>query len=471
MLRDLLGEGALSSIVVSRLGAVEVNQGKKRVQELVRRLFGFWLCALILVAVLGILCSPFIVMAMASGFARSPEKLALSIELTRLIFPFITFVGMSALTMGVLHHLKVFGWSTSASSFLNLSVILSLIAFYFLLGPEPSRMVYAVALAMLFGGFVQWLSMLPGFRRSGVSLIPSNPILAWREDAEVRKIFWLLGPAILGVASVQINVMVNHSFATWLDEASVTFIYYAFRVMQLPVGIVGVAVSTVLLPTLTKLHAENNKKEFSSELSQALLSVSFLTVPAIAGLYVLGKDLISFLYEHGRFDNRGTLGVWSALLGYLPGILPYVYNKNLTQAYYAKSDMKYPVTISMISIFLNALINYTFVFVFDWGVFGLTLGTSVVLMVNSILLFLGLLFKYKYQFFWKELVFKMLWILLASFAMIVFLKELELWISGNFLVLKVLLPTALGIIFYFLIYFSLKVFLKLDLRKIASFNN
>ena len=456
MLRDLLGEGSLSSIIVSRLGQVKEKKGKKAVKNLIQRLFGFWAVILCLISLLGMLFAPYLVQMMAWGFSDKVVLYQLTVDLTRKMFPFIGMVGLSALTMAVLHHHKIFGWSSAASSFLNLTIICISCYCYFSFNPSPESMVHYLVYAFLIGSVVQWVSMWPGLIKSKINFWPQNPFSFLWHDSEVNKVFLMLGPSILGVAAVQINVLVNHNYATFLSEGTVTHIYYSFRIMQLPVGIVGVAVSTVLLPKLSEYFSKNNTNAFSNEISTAITKVSFLTIPAIAGLSLVGDQLIIALYEHGKFSTQASSGVWLALQGYLIGILPYVFNKNLIQAFYARNDIKFPVLVSLISVLLNAGINYSLAFHFGMGAYGLTMGTSIVLAINTVALILGLKVKHQCTLNYKKIGLQLFLISIATIFMCITVVMIQSRINLNHQVFQLILETVAGLISYFAFTFILK---------------
>ena len=449
MLRDLLGEGALSSLVVAKLGHLKVQDGDQRVRLFIKRLFGFWGVSLSIIACIGILLSPQLVFIIASGFSEKPEQYQLTVELTRLMFPFIAFVGLSALTMGVLHHQKSFGWASAASSFLNLTIILGSSLCYFIFSPDIPDMVFYLAIIYVIGSLMQWASMWPGLIKSKTDILPANPIKFIGNDKDIKDIYLKLIPSIIGVAGVQINVLVNNNFASHLEEGTVTYMYYAFRIMQLPVGIVGVAVSTVLLPTLSEHFAKKDTNSFKNELTNALSKVLILSIPAIFGLCIIGPELIKVLYEHGQFSNTATTGVWIALQGYLIGILPYVFNKNLIQAYYARNDVKFPVIISLSSVAVNASINYLLAFKFGYGVFGLTLGTAIVLCFNTSALVLGLKIKHNtslnYTVFLKS--FFKIFVMSVVMTILVYLCKHNFHFENKYLNLA--LPTCVGLFSYF----------------------
>ena len=459
MLRDLLGEGALSSVVVARLGAI--GNDSERSKRLVRELMGFWMIVLGGVACLGVLGAPLLVKAIAYGFNR-PEQIELSIHLTRIIFPYVAIIGLAALSMGVLHHLRAFGWSSSASSFSNLSMIILLLGGAFFFKDNLHAMSTWIAISVVLSGLVQWATLLPGFKGSGISLVPLYKF----NDSEIWNIVKLLGPSVLSVAAVQINVAVNHGFASALEEGSASSVYYAFRIMSLPVGIVGVAVSTVLLPTLTGYVRDKRQEDFRLEIAQALITGSFLTIPAVAGLFVIGPNLIALLYQRGQFNSHHTQMVWLALQGFLFGVLPYVYNKSLVQAYFAHSDTKFPLKISLLSIAVNGGLNAYMVYGLCWGIRGLTLGTSGVLLCNSLMLMAGLKWKYGYAMPWPKIIPALSMMVGLSVLMALGIEFLSHY--GPQKVWVTLVYTALGGAFYLGLWFVIKKMAKWDFRKIRT---
>ena len=456
MLRDLLGEGALSSVVVSRLGQLKEKKGEEEVNILIRKLFGFWAIVLLFISIIGIIMAPILVKIIATGFGDKVELFDLTVRLTRRMFPFIGMIGISALTMGVLHHKKIFGWSSAASSFLNLSIItLASICFYNF-NPDATEMVFFLVYAFLIGSVFQWMSMWPGLYKTKTSIVPINPLTFLWKDPEVNKIFLMLGPSILGVAAVQINVLVNHNYASNLISGTITHHYYSFRLMQLPVGIVGVAVSTVLLPKLSEYFANQKHQQFEGEVSTALSKVAFLCIPAVAGLSMIGPELIAVLYERGEFTATATAGVWLALQGALLGILPYAWNKNLIQAFYARNDIRYPMFVSLSSILLNAGLNAYLAFKLDWGVFGLTLGTSIVLTTNTLALICGLSFRHKINLKFKPMIIQIATIIVATSFMILMILWIRNILPQDNKIVRLIIDTCVGLGSYFLIQFIFK---------------
>lgn len=458
MLRDLLGEGALSSVVVARLGQVE----EQRQGPLVRQLMGFWLLVLGCVCLAGILLAPHLVGWIAGGLEG--EAAELTTDLTRILFPYILLVGLAAMTMGILHQRRIFGWSTSASSFGNLTVIFGMLLIGNFVAGEAHELAYWISACVLLAGLAQWCSQFPGLRGTGLKLWPSFRFT----DPEVKRVFALLGPSVLAVSAVQINVMVNVNYASELKIAGgLAALYFSFRLMQLPVGIVGVAVSTVLLPTLTDMAKGSKVVEMGREMGGALAGVLFLALPAVGGLWVLGPDLIALLYEHGRFDAAATERVWTCLQGFLWGILPYAFNKNLMQGFFAHSDTRTPLVVSTMSIGVNAALNHHLAFNLGWGLWGLTLGTSGVLAFNTLGLWLGLQWKHGIVLPIGELMKNVVLCVLLSCAMVGTLMWLRPMLTETWPLVRVVILTSAGAMLYLGPVLALKVLLGWDLRRLG----
>lgn len=461
MLRDLVAEGSLSPIVVSRLAKTEAQEGRARTLQLIRRLFAFWGLALLLIALLGILLAPILVSLIGRGF-QDEAQVALAVRLTRIIFPYIILVSLAALTMGVLHHYKSFGWASIGSSCSNITVILISLGLVAWWGRDELTAVYAITFAMLCGGLMQWVSAWPGVFKKKVSILPEFCF----DDPEVKKVLMLIGPSVIGVSAIQINVAVNHAYASHIETGAVTALYYSFRVMQLPVGIVGVAVSTVLLPTLSGYFQDSDDHRFIGAIKKALVDVSFLAIPAIAGLLVLGEPLVGMLYERGKFTSADTVLTARALLGFSLGILAYVYNKNLIQAYFSRNDIRFTVLVSIFSMGINAGINYTLTFVLSWGILGLTTGTSLVLWINCMILALGLHFRHKLWVVDFKMLRALVLMIFCSAIMAFVLLKLKEGFEPKGQTVMVLSLTATGLVVYFGGCFLLKRVLRRDVREI-----
>lgn len=400
LFRDLFAEGALSAAFVKTFAQKLDKDGEVPAWRLASLVF----CALTLivgvVTCAGVLAAPWIVDAIAPGF--SPEKAALATSLTRVMFPFLLMVALAAVAMGILNARGVFGIPAMASTFFNIgSIVVGLVA-AFALAPElmiattkavlagetppmdadaARRAILGMALGVLVGGLLQFTCQIPALRRAGFRF---SAILDWK-DPGLRAVFALMVPAILGTAATQVNVFVNNNFASRLGDGPVSWLNYAFRLMQFPIGVFGVAIATATLPSIARAAGRDRTDEFSRTLTSSLSLALFLTVPSAVGLAVLGEPIIALVYERGRFDHADTIATAQALSCYALGLVGYSLIKILAPAFYAVDDAKTPARVSLLSIAVNFALCALFVGPF--GHRGLALSTSIVATANALLLF------------------------------------------------------------------------------------
>jgi putative peptidoglycan lipid II flippase len=331
---------------------------------------------------LGIVFAPAVIHVLAPGFA--PDKAELTILLTRIMFPFILLVSLAALAMGMLNAKNVFGVPAMASSYFNLGSIIGGAGFGYLLDPHfGSRALIGLALGTLVGGMGQLLVQVPSLVRVGFKF---RPDFNWH-DPGVRNILALMGPATIAASAVQVNVAVNSGFASSLGDGPMTWLNIAFRLMQLPLGLFGVAIATVTLPLVSRSAALGNSAEFRGALAHSLRLVLLLTIPSAIGLIILAEPIISLIYQHGRFTAEATRQTASALRFYAIGLVGYSGVKVLAPAFYAINKRNLPMLVSLFSIAVNFGLNWFFRFRLGWGHQGLALSTSVVAITNFVLLY------------------------------------------------------------------------------------
>jgi putative peptidoglycan lipid II flippase len=389
MLRDLFAEGALSTAFVttfSRRIATDDDASAWRLASKVATLTLVFMSAL---TVLGIIGAPVLIQILAPGFPA--EKAALTIQLTRIMFPFILLVSLAALVMGMLNAKNVFGIPAMASSFFNLGSIIGGVTLCYWLDPQPDwrhphfgeRGLMGLAIATLIGGLLQLLVQLPSLGRVGFRF---RPDFNWR-DPGVRTILVLMGPAIIAASAVQVNVAVNSGFASALGDGPMTWLNIAFRLMQLPLGIFGVAIATVTLPLVSRSAALGNKAEFRGALAHAMRLVMLLTIPSAIGLVILAEPIIGLIYQHGQFTADATVHTAEALRFYAIGLVGYSAVKVLAPAFYALDKRNLPMLVSLGSIAVNFCLNWFFTFHLQFGHRGLALSTSLVAITNFLLLY------------------------------------------------------------------------------------
>jgi putative peptidoglycan lipid II flippase len=384
LLRDLFAEGALSTAFVTVFSKKIVAEGESAAWKLANKVATLASIFMSAIVVGGILIAPLLVKFLAPGFENTPGKTELTVQLAQLMYPFILLVSLGALVMGMLNARNVFGVPAMASSFFNIGSIVGGVTLGWWLDPTfGPKALYGLALGTVIGGALQLGVQLPSLRRLGYHF---RPDFDWKDDG-VRAILRTMGPAIIAASSVQVNVMVNTWFASWLEDGTAYRLNIAFRLMQLPLGIFGVAIGTVTLPLLSRIAATGDRGEFGVVLGRGMRLAFVLTLPATVGLMMLSRPIISLLYEHGKFSAHATDQAAIALQGYALGLCAYSALKILSPAFYAIDKRRTPMMISFISIALNAFVNWLFAFKLKWEIQGLAMGTGCVAMANFLMLY------------------------------------------------------------------------------------
>ena len=383
--RDLFAEGALSSAFVPIFSQTLAQKGRKEAAILSNLVATALILIVGVFCVLGVIFSPALVDLLAEGFHNVPGKFDLAVHMTRVMFPFLLLVALAAQAMGVLNACNRFAVPALASTFFNLgSVTFGLILGYWLAPWLRIQPITGMAIGVVLGGALQLVWQLPSLRSQGFSFHPS---FDWNHPG-LRKIIALMGPAILGNAAVQINVMVNTNFASQIPgNGPVSWLGYAFRFMQLPLGLFGVAIASATLPSISRSAGAGNFDEFRRTLSRSLGMVFLLTVPSSVGLIVLGKSMIGAIYQGGKFRAFDTQQTALALSCYAIGLAGYSALKVLNPAFYALHDARTPMIISLISIAVNYGTASFLLTSTHLGHAGLALSTSTVAIVGAVALF------------------------------------------------------------------------------------
>jgi putative peptidoglycan lipid II flippase len=387
LLRDLFAEGALSTAFVTTFTKTLEKDGEARAWRLANLVITLQFVVLGVIVVAGVLGASGVVsfFDLANVLARkatvpmSPEKRELVESLTRIMFPFILLVSAAAVWMGLLNARGRFGLPAAASIFFNLgSIVTGLLAAWLI---DPSfgvGSIYGMAVGVLAGGALQWWIQVPAARREGFRLRP-----AWdMKDPRLREVLGLLGPAVIGASAVQVNVLINASFAASLGDGPVSWLEYAFRLMQFPIGLLGVAIATVTLPLVSRHAAMDDMGKFRSNLAHSTRLAFTLTLPAAVGLAVLAEPLVALLYQRGRFSAADTQSTALALRAYAIGLAGYASIKVVAPAFAAIGKAGIPSRVSIIGIVINFLLNLAFVRMTPLRHAGLALSTSLVALVN-----------------------------------------------------------------------------------------
>jgi putative peptidoglycan lipid II flippase len=349
LLRRLLAEGSLTIAFIPVFTEYLTTRTKKDAFDLARIVLTLLTFILIIVTVLGVLFSPWIVRIQAFGFGGSGVKYDLTVLLTRITFPYIFFISIVAFFMGVLNSLRHFAAPAAAPIFLNVGIIG---AAYFI-SPRLPDPIVGVAIGVLIGGIIQVCLQIPWIAKEGLKLF-----FRWQPDhPAVKKIGLLMLPAIFGSAVYQLNSYIGTLLASFLAEGSVSWLYYADRLVQFPLGVFAIAISTAALPSLSAQAANKDLEKFGDILSHAMRMVFFITLPATVGLIILGKPIIRVLLERGAFDTVSTLMTNRALVFYALGLLAFSGIRIMVSAFYALQDTKTPVKIAVVAFLTNLIFS------------------------------------------------------------------------------------------------------------------
>jgi putative peptidoglycan lipid II flippase len=383
LLRDLFAEGALSTAFVTTFSKTIARGGDEAAWRLANKVATMTALVLGALCVLGMVFSDSLVGLLAPGFDH--DKAALTAHLTRIMFPFILLVSIAALVMGMLNAKNVFGVPAMASSFFNIGSIIGGLALGYWIDPHFGiRALIGLAFATVIGGALQLAVQLPSLARLGYRF---RPDLRWR-DAGVKAVLLLMGPSVIAASTTQFNVLINSIFASGLEDGAIFWLAAAFRLMQLPLGVFGVALGSVTLPLLSRLVVAGRMDAFRSELARAMRWALLLTLPATAGLMMLAEPIISVVYQHGKFDAYQAAQAAGALRFYAIGLAGYAALKVLVNAFYALDRRKTPMLVSFLAVGLNLLFNWIFTVRLGWGHRGLAFSTGCIATFNFLLLYL-----------------------------------------------------------------------------------
>ena len=403
LLRDLFAEGALSAAFVTTFSQTITRQGERAAWRLASLVNNLLIVILSLIVLLGIIFAPQVVNLLIDPAAAPADPLTaartydLAVRMTRIMFPFLLMVSLAAVAMGILNTRDRYGVPASASTLFNVGSILGGLFCAWLMAPDyVSRVIHGgsfdadgaaaaitgMAIGTLFGGILQWLIQVPSLRAVGYRW---EPIIDLRDEG-VRQVMRLMAPAIIGTAALQINVFVNTKFASGLGEGPVSWLSYAFRLIYLPIGIFGVAISTATLPVASRAVALENLGEFRKTIASSLRLTFLLTIPSAVGLIVLSHPIIALIFERGQFDAEDTRQTALALCFNAIGLTAYSAVRVLAPSFYALKETRIPMIVSLVSIVINYFVATLTVNHLGIGHRGLALSISVVAIVNFLLL-------------------------------------------------------------------------------------
>lgn len=381
LLRRLLGEGSLSASFIPVLSQYYHTKSKEETQELISVVFTALAIVLAALTLLGMIFAPQIVNLIAFGFTRDPEKLAITVSLTRLMFPFLLFVCLAAFLLGVANTFNAFFIPAMAPASLSIAEI----GFIMGIAPlmTPDNQIKGLAISVIVGGLGQFLIQWPQVRNLGWKL-------KWKVNFKhpaIRQIGNLMLPSMVGLSVDQVNAFVDTMIASFLAQGSITALYYSNRIMQLPLAIFGLALSTAALPAMARSVAEKNIPAVKDTLNYSIRQILFILVPSAVALMVIGMPIISVLFERGEFDRHATLLTSSALLFYSLGLPAYAIAKVFASGFYAFQETKTPVKVAMGAVTLNIILSL--ILMRPLGVGGLALAAALASYFNvAVLCFL-----------------------------------------------------------------------------------
>lgn len=428
LLRRIFAEGAFSQAFVPILAEYKTQKGEEATRTFVAYVAGQLTLILALVTLLGVLAAPWIVWASAPGFSDNPERFELTSDLLRVTFPYILLISLSSFASALLNTWNRFAVPAFVPTLLNVSMIV----FALFLTPYFDPPIMAMGWAVLVGGLLQLLYQLPHLRKIGLLVLPRLNL----RDSGVWRVLRQMGPAILGVSVAQISLIINTIFASFLVAGSVSWMYYADRLMELPSGVLGVALGTILLPSLAKTHAAEDPAAYSKLLDWGLRLCILLALPCALALALLAEPLVVSLFQYGNFTATDADMTQRALLAYSLGLMGMLLVKVLAPAFYARQDIRTPVRIAMFTLLMTQVMNLLFIFVIPLAHAGLALSIGLAACLNAGLLFWKLRARgfYQPQPGWAMFFSKLLAALLVMVVVLVgMLWLMPAWSDGNML--------------------------------------
>ncbi|OGS46056.1 MAG: murein biosynthesis integral membrane protein MurJ [Elusimicrobia bacterium RIFOXYD2_FULL_34_15] len=455
LFRRLLGEGSLSSSFVPVFTDYISTKDEEESKKLFSVVFTTLLFTLLVVTLIGIVFAPQLTRIIAYGFEKNPDKLALTISLTRLMFPALLFACIAAFLLAVLNSLKSFFIPAVSPAVLSVAEIVFILGIARFILKESQ--IKGLAIAVLVGGLLQFLIMMPSIKKHGFSF---KPILNFNHPG-LKQIFYLMIPAMWGISIDQVNAFIDTIFASFLKEGSVTALYYSNRVMQLPLALFGIAVASVSLPLMSASVSKKNIDDMKDMLAFSIKISSLAIFPSLMGLIILGKPMIKLLFEHGRFDSNATLITNSALFFYALGLPAFGYVKIFAGGFYSLKETRIPVKVATLCMITNVFLNA--ILMRPLGVGGLALATSISSWLNASLLYMFLR-KRIGSFGSRKIFFSLVKITVATLTM-----GLVCYILSNYVFSSLALNVFGTIIISFLTYLFMTKLLKIkEMKSVMS---
>lgn len=411
--RRMFAEGTLTVALVPVL-AEQRQQSEEQARDYLNALAGLLLAALLLFTVAGMVGMPWLLLAFAPGFHDDPDRWQQALTLARWMFPYLAMISLAAMSWAVLNTYRKFSVAAASPALLNIALIFAAI----ILAPSFANPAVALAIGVLLGGALQLAIQFPALKRIGWIPKPT-----WRPRLPaIGQTLRLFGPAVLGIAAVQINILVGTILATLLPAGAVSYLYYADRIVQLPLALFGIAMGTALLPALSEHLAQQRHEEAGQELRRGLAWLTWITLPAIVGLLLLAEPIIRTLFEHGHFNLADAQATAHALQAYTVGLLAFCWARVLSTACYAEQDAKSPMRYAAIGVAVNIVL--AIILMQPLGYVGLALATALAAFVNVGLL-IHRLYRNQARPFDSESVGRILRAVLACLPMAGFILALQ----------------------------------------------
>lgn len=422
-LRRIFAEGAFSQAFVPVFSEL-TEQNTIEAKRFVNASAGLLALSTFILTVIGMIFAPFIVSVFAPGFVDDPEKFSATVDSLRIMFPYLFCISLVAMSAGVLNTVNRFAIPAVTPVLLNVCLIVAMLV----LVPYVGNAAQALAIGVLVAGFVQLLFQLPSLYKEGY--LP-RPVID-RSNPHVRKVFTLMLPAVFSVSVAQVNMLVNTFLASFLVTGSVTWLYYSDRLMEFPVGVFGIALATVVLPSLSKAHTSGTAQDFSDMMDWALRWVVLIAVPATAALYLLATPLLSTIFQYNEFDANDVEMSAVALKAFAVGVCGFIFVKVLAPGFFARQDTKTPMKIAIVAVIVNVVLSVILVRTMSHT--GLALAISIAAWCNSVLLFIVLLRKNIYvpKSGWLRFIIQIaIAVCVMCVCLVVLDKPAELWYQQN----------------------------------------
>jgi putative peptidoglycan lipid II flippase len=386
-LRRLFAEGAFSQAFVPVLTEYQQQQDVDEVRDLIARVSGTLGFIVTIVTLIGVVASPLVAMLFGAGWfidwlhdGPDGAKFELASMLLRVTFPYLWFITFTGLSGAILNSYGRFAVAAFTPVFLNVAIIIAAL----FLSPRLAEPELGLAWGVFFGGMIQFLFQIPFLLKMNML---QRPKWGWNHPG-VTRIRTLMIPALFGVSVSQINLLLDTFIASFLATGSISWLYYSDRLLEFPLGIFGIAIATVILPSLSKRHVQSEGQGFSQTMDWGVRMICLLGIPAMTGMMVLGAPMLQVLFMRGAFSENDVLQASYSLMAYSSGLLFFMLVKVLAPGYYARQDTRTPVRYGIIAMALNMLFNIIFVFQFSYV--GLAMATALSAMVNAGLLYRGL---------------------------------------------------------------------------------